>query len=95
MARTIWKAVKLDMIITIAPTVWGRLGKLWQKYTIPACMPRGGIFKQVKDLFFFQLHQWMDLRSIQQMIYAQYGYKLKIARLKWWIVRRRLGKEPG
>jgi hypothetical protein len=95
LARVIWKATQLDMIVTVAPVVWRRLGKLWQKYTIPATMPRGLVFKTVKSFLFFQLHQWMDLRSIQQMIFAIWGYKLTIARLKWWIIRRRLGKEPA
>ena len=95
LARVLWKAAQLDMIVTVAPVVWKRLGKLWQKYTIPARMPRGQVFQQVKGLFFHQLHQWMDIRSIQQMIYATYNYKISIAKLKWWIVRRRIGKEPS
>src|SRR5207249_4211351 len=94
MARTIWKAVKLDMIITIAPTIWSRLGKLWQKYIIPSVLPRKAVFQRVKRLLFHQLHQWMDIRSIQQMIYQIYGYKLRIATLKYWIIRRKYGREP-
>ena len=83
------------MIVTVAPTIWNRMGKLWQKHTIPAFLPPNHVFNTVKSYFFGQVNGWVDIRTIQQNIYNIYHYKLRISRLKWWIVRRRIGKEPG
>jgi hypothetical protein len=82
------------MVLTIEPSMWRRLGKKWQKVTFAAKMPTGQVFHRVKRFFFLQLNGWMDIRSIQQMIYFIYHYKIRIATLKWWIVRRRTGREP-
>jgi hypothetical protein len=82
------------MILTIEPSMWSRLGRKWQKVTFAAKMPQRQVFQQVQKFFFYQLHNWVDIRSIQQMIYFTYHYKLRISTLKWWIVRRRIGREP-
>jgi len=82
------------MILTIEPSMWRRLGKKWQKLTFAAKMPPRQVFQQVKRFFFTQLNGWVDIQSIQHNIHAVWGYKLRIATLKWWIVRRRIGQEP-
>jgi len=58
-------------------------------------MPPIRVFEEVRDFFFAQLRSWRQIRDIQQDIATIYHHTLTVKRMKWWIMRRKIGKEPG
>ena len=95
LAMAVWKADQLNMIVTVPPAFWSRLGRKWQKIVFAARMPRIGVFDEVKDFFFAQLRSWRSIKDVQQDIATIYHHNLTIRRMKWWIIRRKYGREPG
>jgi len=58
-------------------------------------MPPLRVFEQVKDFFFAQIRGWRQLKDVQEDIARIYHHHLTIRRLKFWIMRRKHGQEPG
>lgn len=95
LAVTVLLADRFNMIVTVAPCFHSRLSEKWKKAVFGAKMPQIRVFQTVQRFFFAQLSQWKQLKDIQQDIYRIYGYALTVKRMKWWIMRRKYGKEPG
>lgn len=81
------KARRFSMDLTVCPSVWGRLSKLWQERLGKGYIPRPHILCQALLIHLVKLN--MPIRDIQQMLFQRYGYKLRIKTLQRWIMSDR------
>lgn|SRR6266567_1817236 len=86
------KAKRFSMDLTVCPSVWYRMSKLWQKrlgngYISRSTKLAHETFRQLQSL-----HK--DIKDAQQILFNIYGYKLRIKTLQKWIMQERYRRRP-
>lgn len=81
------RAQRFKLIVTVCPSVYRRLSKLWQNLVFPDYIFGDMARNRIKEDLMFMVRNKMNLRDVQQLLFARHGLKFRIATLKRWIMQ--------